>query len=141
MALVEGRPAAAAQEAELALVLDGRVHFRPEVGLDAVDLQGVVVLAVGVHSSEFQQVVLADGTEAGVGCLVLAGRDGFDLVGSGVEGLALFECFVVVGHASADVDRSLVAEDGVAGARDDQLSHFPQSSRSVIALVNVPAPL
>ena len=53
MALVEGRPAAAAQEAELALVLDRRVHLRPEVGLYAVDLQGVVVLAVGVHSSEF----------------------------------------------------------------------------------------
>lgn len=70
-------------------------------------------------------MVLADRAEAGVGGLILAGSDGFDFLGPGVEDFAFFEGLVVIGHATADVDHSLMAENGVAGTRDDQLCYLP----------------
>lgn len=89
MALVERRPATAAQESKLSLVFDGRIDLSPKIGFDAVNLKSIVILAIGVHSSEFEQVILPDRTETGIGGLVFAGCDGFDLVSSGVEHLTL----------------------------------------------------
>lgn len=94
-----------------------------------------------MHSSELEEVVPADRAEAGVGGLVLAGSDGFDLFGPGVEDLTFFEGLIVVGHAAADVDHSLMAEDGMTRTRDDQLSHLPQRSCLVITPINIPTSL
>ena len=94
-----------------------------------------------MHSSELEEVISADRAEAGVGGLVLAGSDGFDLFGPGVEGLTFFEGFIVVGHTAADVDHSLMTEDRMTRTRDNQLPHLPQRSCRVITPINIPTPL
>ncbi len=111
LVFVERSPSTAAQKSKLSLVFDGGINFSPQIGTNAVHFKCVVILARGMNTSKFEQIVISYSTKTGIGCLVLAWCHSFHFVSLGKENFAFFQSLVIVSHAATNVDNSLMAQD------------------------------
>ena len=134
---VQRSPATATQQTELAIhVLDRWVDLSPHVTLCVPDLNCVVVLSIGEHSTHFDQKVITNRGKARVCGRVLTRWDQGDFICFWVEDLTFLEDFLIICHASNYVDQLFVVDNTMTGSWHNKLSNFKKRSFLMAILID-----